>query len=92
MFRSILKGSFLAASFCVLAISFSAHAKSSLSASGDVNLIETQAGQAYSADKKAGATCPFAKKGNLNDSTSVADAGPAATSVGGFSSGRTTVH
>jgi phosphoribosylcarboxyaminoimidazole (NCAIR) mutase len=92
MFRSILKGSFLAASLCVLAMSSNAHARSHLSSSGDVNLIETSAGQEYAAHKKSGATCPFAKKGNRDDVTVLASAGGAAASVGGFSSSRTTVH
>jgi hypothetical protein len=95
MFRSILKGSLLAASFCVIAISSNAHAKltsGGLASSGDVNLVETSGGAVYAADKKAGATCPFAKKGDLNENTVLADAGSSATAVGGFSSGRTTVH
>ena len=92
MFRSILKGSLLAASFCVIAISSNAHAKSSLSMSGDMNLKETSAGAAYEASKKAGDVCPFATKGN-RDSVAVADASSmGAASVRGFSTGKTTVH
>lgn len=94
MFRSILKGSFLAASLCVIALSSSAQAKSSshLSTSGDVNLIETSAGKDFAADKKSGATCPLADK-SARDTVQVAAAsGAAAESVGGFSNGRTTIH
>jgi hypothetical protein len=91
MFRSILKGSLI----CFIAISSNAQAKSDsrLSSSGDVNLVETSYGKDYAADKKSGATCPWADKSS-RDTVQVAAAtdGSAAPSTGGFSNGRTTIH
>jgi hypothetical protein len=92
MFRSILKGSFLAASLCVLAMSSNAHARSHLSSSGDVNLPETSGGQKWAAEKKAGATCPDAVKVDRYASTAPAKTSAAAVSAGGFSGGQTTVY
>ncbi len=93
MFRSIFKGSFLAASFCVIALSSNAEAKSSssLARSGDMNLIETQAGMAYAAEKSDGATCIHAVKTDRDAKTEVAKASGTAPARG-FSNGTTTVN
>jgi hypothetical protein len=72
--------SILAASFCVLATASQASAKANLSLSGDMNLIETKAGQKYKAQVRATAeNCPYANKSS-RDTVEVAANGHSSSS------------